>query len=276
MEINIAFRYICLIVSVGGFISSLEYLLSWKHYQNGGAFSWKILSQGKFIDKWFLTRYLSNLVLGYPGVLGLFLLRSLAFLALFILSVFDVGHQLIAVTVTLFSSCLIMSRQSYGGEGSDHILLVSLVPLFIHFVGPKSLLVSQICLYFIALQSCVSYVTSGTAKLISHSWMSGNALHLIMGVESFGYLPLSKFLQNKIGLSKMLSWSVITLECSFLLVLFLPPDALYVILSFSVLMHVSIAFFMGLNIFPWTFIATYPAIIFTHYQMHQNLDFLMG
>lgn len=276
MEVDIFFKWIGIILSVGGVISSLEFLFSWKYYQNKGAFSWRIFSQGKLANRWLLGRYMSNLFLGYPGILGVFLLRGFAFLALFILCFLDVGYESIPITVALFSSGLIMYRQSYGGEGSDHILLVSLVPLFIHFVGPQSLFVSQICLYFIALQSCVSYITSGTAKLISYSWVSGNALHLIMGVEAYGYLPLAKFLRNKIWLSKVLSWGVIALECSFLLLLFLPFDWLYIILSLSVLMHISIAFVMGLNIFPWNFIATYPAIIFTHYQIQQNLDFLMN
>jgi hypothetical protein len=44
---------------------------------------------------------------------------------------------------------------------------------------------------------------------------------------------------------------------------FLPATLLWIFLATGILFHLTIALIMGLNTFFWSYISTYPAILFT-------------
>jgi uncharacterized membrane protein (DUF485 family) len=63
------------------------------------------------------------------------------------------------------------------------------------------------------------------------------------------------------ALARAATLAVLAWECAFPLVLVLPAPFAYVMLALGVLFHVTNAVVMGLNTFVWSFVATYPAVI---------------
>lgn len=118
--------------------------------------------------------------------------------------------------------------------------------------------------WFIAAQAALAYCAAGAFKAISPTWRSGEALWIILRLEDLGHPPAGRWLSQRVQLSKMLSWATIVWEVTFPLALIAPPWALWVWLGAGVLFHLGCSSLMGLNSFLWSFVATYPAVVFTN------------
>jgi hypothetical protein len=117
-------------------------------------------------------------------------------------------------------------------------------------------------LLFVAAQAVLAYFTSGYVKLISPSWRSGDALRGILNTRSYGYQDLAKLLTVHPRLSVAGCWLTIAFECLGPFFVFLGPIPCLVFLVGGVIFHISIAVTMGLNNFVWSFLATYPALLY--------------
>lgn len=69
-------------------------------------------------------------------------------------------------------------------------------------------------------------------------------------------------------ISRALTWTTWGLECSFPLVLVVGFPAGYLWLGWGAVFHLGIAVVLGLNTFPWAWLATYPAIIYSVYAVY--------
>ena len=146
-----------------------------------------------------------------------------------------------------------------GTEGSDHM-----VPVLLLGLGAAALLNDApghaIGAWFIALQACLAYSASGIAKLFGVEWRRGTALATIMST-GWGASPrVGSAFTGHAWLSKAVSWSTVGYEVLFPLVLFVPAPMAIAILAGGVLLHLGIALTMGLNVFFWAFVATYPVV----------------
>jgi hypothetical protein len=117
-------------------------------------------------------------------------------------------------------------------------------------------------LWFLAAEVALAYFTAGTAKIISRTWRSGDALPGIFATTVYGDEWVGRLLAGKQRLGLVLGWSVITLECTFPLALLGIMPLTYVLLSLGAGFHVGAAVFMRLNTFLWAFLATYPAVLY--------------
>jgi hypothetical protein len=117
----------------------------------------------------------------------------------------------------------------------------------------------------IAGYSLICYVTNGLIKLQEPAWRSGAALHRLIQLDTYSIPAVKAWAagtdQRVIG---WLSMGVICWELSAVAAPFLPREGLYLFMAGGILFHLTVAMAMGLNTFFFTFLSTYPAILFLH------------
>jgi hypothetical protein len=167
-------------------------------------------------------------------------------------------NHLLFVIMAFVSTLLIMIRWrgSLNG-GSDFMTVVILLAVLVDKVFPENPLVHQGALYYIAIQSSLSYVISGLRKLPTQGWWTGRELKKIL---SYGkYLTPHAFKDISLSKTRVLSWVTLFFELSFPLA-FLSPKWCIAYLSAGFLFHLVNVRVFGLNRFFHIWIATYPAV----------------
>ena len=145
------------------------------------------------------------------------------------------------------------------------IIFASLVAFYLSPI----FIVKQFVIFFICFQVLLSYFTSGFAKFVSPVWRNGSAISGILNTISYGVRPVARILVNNANLSKLICWSVIIFECAFPLLVFTGVKPTIIFITTGVVFHLSIALSMRLNSFFWSFVATYPAVLYFAYQFHK-------
>ena len=253
------------LVSVGVVVSSAEYLADSAQLKDTGLMSWTIgrlrepvLSIGRIGE-------LLNVALGYPGVLGLLFLR-LVVAGLLVADIaagvergelFRASLLLMAALITM----LFLVRSKYGHDGADQMALLVLLSLGLGSAVGTPVAV-RACLWFITLQACLAYATAGIAKASSGGWRDGSFLRDILSTRMYGHARVGSILRNRSVLSRCCALGVIAWECLFPLVLVTPYPHAIGFLIIGAIFHLTSAYLMGLNTFTWSFLSTYPAIIY--------------
>jgi hypothetical protein len=244
------------IASVGLTLSSLEYLALEREFRAGGVYDGALLSR--------------NLPAGFSGRCFGFLFSYYAFLCgisirlaagILILSgaVRGPGEPLLFLVATVTSLGLAL-RVPFGMEGSGQMMTITCAALTLSGLCPNDTLAQKAALWFLALQACLAYVTAGLAKYNVPAWRNGSFLIHILRTRCYGNRSLSKLLS--LSTARVCSWIVIAFECSFPLVLLAGKPWALAFLAAGVAFHAVNAFVLGLNVFFWAFVATYPAIWF--------------
>jgi hypothetical protein len=84
----------------------------------------------------------------------------------------------------------------------------------------------------------------------------------------YGSRAAGRFVNGRPWLCVALAWAVIFSECLFPLSLAVPMPVALALLAGGVAFHVTSGVVMGLNTFIWSFLATYPAILWCHARLH--------
>jgi hypothetical protein len=251
-------------VTVGATISTLEWLANWHQLRDSGLFSWPVIKSRPALAGTLLGK-LAGVFLAYPNVLGLLALRLSALLALLpaIASGWFVAWILGVVVATTF---LLNVRSPYGMDGSDQMATHVFGALFLGFL-PGTTLALDAALWYIALQACLSYATAGLAKALSPHWHRGDTVFSIFNTRTYGHPVAARFLHGRPGLTKALSWGVVAAEVAFPLALILSYPYGLVLLGWGLVFHAANALVMGANSFFWSFVATYPAILYCAWML---------
>ncbi|HMN68397.1 MAG TPA: HTTM domain-containing protein [Bdellovibrionales bacterium] len=157
-----------------------------------------------------------------------------------------IGLLWLAIGVWLIA---IRWRGSFNG-GSDamtfHVLAACAVAGF--FPSLRTM-----ALWYIAIQSCLSYFVAGLVKLRRPGWRDGSSLNLILL-----HSPSSK-LRMEVPAAGVWTWLAMLFELSFPLALLDRRIALGMIVL-GTGFHLSNFRTFGLNRFFWAWVSTYPAI----------------
>ncbi|MCH2231621.1 MAG: hypothetical protein MK105_14890 [Crocinitomicaceae bacterium] len=259
-----------LLATIGLLISSLEILASRENYIPTGILSWNVLRLRPDILNNIIPLKIIDFIFDTPYFFGVIVFRIICLIAL-IYAIFYHSNISFPLTAIVISTFLINYRSSYGCDGSDQMLTIVFFTVCISsYFGLSH--VGNVCLIFIGCQSCLSYFVSGVAKVIGKKWRKGIAVAEILSSQSYGNKLVGSFLKKHIYLSKLISWTTVIFECLFPIVLILPNHYLYFVLAFGLVFHISIALLMGLNIFFWAFVCTYPAIIYTSFSLNSILN----
>jgi hypothetical protein len=151
-------------------------------------------------------------------------------------------------------------RAGFGMYGSDQMNLVVVGAAWLALVVDGTPGGATLALWFVAAQSCLSYIVNGAAKLVSQTWRSGRALPLVFGTHANGNAALYRALSARPRLGCALCWATMIWECAMPLVLVAPEPLRVALLVSGVLFHSLIAWTMGVHLFVWAFAAPYVAI----------------
>jgi hypothetical protein len=243
------------LAAVGILLASAEQLVRPRALAATGLLSWEVaqLRNGALSGGW--QHRLLDPLFRSPGVMVLLALRALAAVAVISMPG-PAGAAVIACAVT---TALLMLRSSYGNDGADQVGLIVLVAAALAHAFDGTRVVSAV-LWFCAAQACLSYATSGFAKLRGTRWRDGSGLTGVLSTRTYGIGGLHRLLVRHRWLAITLSWSVILTELLFPLVLVVPDAVVPWFLAGGLAFHLGAAVVMGLNTFVWAFAATYPAI----------------
>lgn len=247
-------------------MSSLEGLASIKHFGAGRIFDWTVLRTRapSFVDG--VSAVLLDRLMMKRGVSFVFFAR-LAAAAYLAISVLANRGALMAATVVLAASLYLNVRAPYGLDGSDQMSALLFVAITISQLGARSPSIAVVCLWFLAVQGCLSYASAGIAKLASPVWRRGHAIHLIIDTEGYGSALPARMARCHPNTARAITWGTILFECMFVGALFLGPTGAFILAIWAALFHIATALVMGLNTFVWAFLAVHPAIIYCAYQI---------
>jgi hypothetical protein len=256
MDTLTIYYYTIILLSIGLFIKSLEYIVVIKLFSKGSIFDYSVIG----IDLFQLSKLGSffKVIYSKKGVLLLSLISILTVLAVFFTRFQSILFY-IALGILLLVNLILYYRHSYGLDGADQMSLLIIITILLCFLINQNDLVGKIGLFFIALQLSISYIVSGIAKLFSEKWRSGTAIQGILSTYTYGTAFTRNWLTKNKSLCKIICWTTILMETLFPISLFFGSDITLIFLGFGFLFHLSIAIVMGLNDFVWSFCAAYPA-----------------
>jgi hypothetical protein len=253
------FRLVIAFNAIATLIGATEWLYLHRQFRSSGLYAWEVqqIGLGQKADR-------CDLLFRYPNVLALPAAQFLASLP-------ATPPAAVGLCCGLIAACywLMSYRGLDGFYGADAMAKVVML------AGAVSLpigsdLAARSALVFISVQLVIAYSTPGWFRLFDREWHSGRKLLGVMRTEMFGRKAVWMLLNRNRRLSGMIASMIALWEACFLLYIFLPYELLLIALTAGILFHVTNAFVMGLNLFPWTFVGSYPAIIYTS-QMLRTL-----
>lgn len=265
--------YICrFMVAVSMIISFIEIVSLRDEFKKGGLFNLSLNRnfRNAYLSKSF--RPIINLATNYKSVLITGLCKAICGTILLFKWTNPLLILVLLIVSTLATLLFHLSMVS-GKDGADQMTLCVLFGLVISYYGfwTSNNTIVNIGVLAIVGQSSLSYFTAGVAKLFGKLWKNGDALTLILSTRSFGNSSINKLFLGNIVINKTANYFVIAIEVLFPLALFLPLPYTLIILGLCVILHISIALTMGLNRFFWSFVATYPCMIyFNIFILHQQ------
>jgi hypothetical protein len=237
-------------------ISSLQNISNSPAFGPNGLFAWEFQKYA-YRENW-LESAAFDIPFGQTGFVWLNLLR------IGLLAAGFTGQALpIVLPALLLVSAVIYLRAFLPMSGADQlntILLFCLIPST-WFPSPA---IRALSLCTIAGQVLICYFSNGLLKSQSRGWFDGSHLKALLQTGNYSRKWAARLAANKTQRAFRLPGSVIVLwELSAVVAPFLPATLLWIFLATGILFHLTIAFIMGLNTFFWSYISTYPAILFT-------------
>jgi hypothetical protein len=195
------------------------------------------------------------------SVTAVLLCRIIAALALLLPGA---NHADLPASLLILVSCWYLSRRTlFGGDGSDQMgMVVALgVTLMSTGLAVNDPPLAWCGVFAIAGQATLAYPAAGIAKLVSPVWRAGVALPGVMNTQSHGHPAAARIAENWPHFSRSLCWLIMVTESLFPVVLLLRHDLAIASLACFAIFHLANAYFMGLNGFVWSFLATYPSVL---------------
>ncbi len=249
-------RCSCALLGLWGVLHALQWFADLRHWRDGSALGWDLQRLRKsralrsstvaviYGDSG-LPVLIAGLLMASLGLLVLpLMLLTLALLAVFLLAVLALAQRSFAdgadkMAMAVASGALL---QNMGlAVGSDQLVLAG-------------------CLWT-GGQLTLAYFAAGASKLLLAGWQNGTVPRQALRSYAWGQ-PWTAALVSKTGASLVLGWLIMGSETLFPLALFAPAPVLYVALAGMFLLHLTIAAVMGLNTYPWAFLAAYPSVLF--------------
>jgi hypothetical protein len=165
-----------------------------------------------------------------------------------------------AMVLVILFSLLAYLLNPLGLEAADFIALGTFSVAAAARLQPEYLGADRACL-LVFVMAALSYLAAGVCKFFSDVWGSGKALPGVLSTVSFGNPVLAERIRGK-RLTPFLEWSVILAELSFPTILLAPGRIALVLLSGMAVFHLVIAVAMGLNLFFWAYVGTFPCVYY--------------
>lgn len=248
------------ISSVTHLFASLEYLTRRRDRQRGGANNWAVNRRTFHEHAPRLTRAL-DLAANDRVATALHVSRAVAAAALWL--PLSRRQRVAANAVLTGSQAALHAQHLYGSDGADQVSFLVQALTTAARAGQRRPAVVDACLWFVALQSVLSYTVSGWAKLPSETWRSGRALPGITRTLTYGDPQVWQLMRRYPRLTKLAAHGVLAMECAFPLAYAAKGRPAPYLLATAGAFHLVNARVMGLGRFFWAFTSTYPAVAYT-------------
>jgi hypothetical protein len=239
-------------------ISSFQNLSNSTSFSPDGLFAWKYLKYAH-PEKWMQHPILDKLF-GQTGIITVNLAR------LGLLAAGFTNHALpLVLTALLLISALLYIRAFLPMSAADQLNTILLFCLTVNAWLPD---LATITLFAIAGQVLCCYFLNGLLKAKANKWWNGAHLKDVLQTENYSRKWVVNLASKTSGSAFRLPGGVIVIwELSAIITPLLPPALLWIYLGIGIAFHLFNAVVMGLNTFFWSFISSYPAILFTHYYL---------
>lgn len=241
-------------------VASLEYLTTERDRRHGGLNNWEVNREASF-STWSpaLRKVLD--VAARPGVTrALHVVRVGAAAAL--LAPSPRPARVAANAVLSGTSLVLYPLNHYGTDGSDQVSFLVQSVAAVARAGERNPRLVDACLWFVALQSTLSYAVSGWVKMTSADWRSGRALAGVMRTLTYGDRTAWELVRRHPRAAHALCAGVLALECAFPAVFLAKGRAAPLMLGSAAAFHLANARVMGLGRFLWSFISMHPAVLY--------------
>src|ERR1017187_5040429 len=240
--------------------SSMEYLARERDRVTGGLNDWAVMRQAHAGKPGWAVRTLD--VIASRQVTTALHGARVAAAATLLLGPSARKPRLVANLVLAATSVALYPRHSYGTDGSDHVVLLVQSATAIARAGERHPETVDCCLWFIALQSVLSYSASGWGKLAGPAWRSGQALPGILRTESYGHRRMWQALQQHPRAAPVLGGGGVGMGYLFPLVFVGRGRMSRIFVAWAAAFHLANGRVMGLGRFVWSFISMHPAVLY--------------
>jgi len=242
-----------LLIGVALVLQTAELLYIRASFTDTGVWSWEELRREYSGGPRALQKFLDR-ILAYRPFFGILLLRLVASGAILFTSNPFVLSFLLFTTIAI----AIRWRGTFNG-GSDYMTAVVLIGLILSSTASRDSLPALVGVYYVAVQTCLSYLIAGVTKLRAANWRSGEALRGFLCSTIYADSPALNKCMNVGGVAPLLAWTLILFECTFPIALF-DQTLCAIYLGAGVLFHLVNSYLFGLNRFFWAWISAYPMI----------------
>ncbi|MGA3541766.1 alpha/beta fold hydrolase [Micromonosporaceae bacterium DT194] len=246
--------------SVTHLLASLEYLTRGRDRQRGGPNNWAVNRRTFRTHAPRATRVL-DLFADQRVVTALHAGRAVAAAALWL--PLTNRQRVVANAVLTGSQGALHAQHLYGSDGADQVSFLVQALTTVARAGRNRPAVVDAALWFLSLQSVLSYTVSGWAKLPSETWRSGRALPGIVRTITYGDKQAWELMRRFPRLTKLTAHGVLAMECAFPLVYAAKGRPAPYLLAAAGAFHLANSRVMGLGRFFWAFTSTYPAVVYT-------------
>lgn len=248
----------CALLGLWGLLNAAQWLVDARHWANGGPLGWDL--QGLRRGAWVRSRPVAQLF----GTTGLRILAGSLLFASLGLLLLPLSCVTLALLATFALAEFALSLRG-GSDGAGKIALVAAVGLILQvaglLTGVHDLLLAGVL--WTGGQLAVAYFAAGASKALLAPWRNGQAVRGALTSYTAGHRWTAAALRgDKLALA--LGWAIILAEIAFPLALFAPLPAMLSALGAMFLLHLGIAVIMGLNTYPWAFLAAYPSALLLH------------
>lgn len=254
MNLENALNWSRTLLSLSFTVQSLEMLVIAKRIEAKSPWDWAYVKSD--FAQWprvFRALLDSFYVQNYLKIVYLQLLLALAL----------VVHPHWMISTGLIVTCFLIVLRFRGvfNGGSDYMTLANTLGLTMALAHTQDEFSKYLGLYFIAVQTTLSYFVAGVIKLKNRDWRSGLALEVFLSHSNYTVPEKIKTWVRKRWVSLSGSWLIILWECLFPLV-WIKPSLTLTFLLLGLGFHLSNFISFGLNRFFFAWMASYPAIIF--------------
>jgi hypothetical protein len=232
-------------------LNAAQWLADRRYWADDMALGWDLqaLRRGRL---WQLP--VTGLIYRSSGLAGLTLLLALASLMLI------AGFAIVPLTLFLIATTLLAQRAE--ADGADKLAQVVAAGLLLQAIGLASdnYTLKLAGALWVGGQLTLAYFAAGASKLLLAPWRNGEALQAALSSSMWGNGWSARLVENR-GMALWLSWAIMLVEIAFPLTLLMPLPILCAALAVFFLFHMAIALVMGLNSYPWAFLAAYPSVI---------------
>jgi hypothetical protein len=187
-------------------------------------------------------------------------IELIAAIALAVSGALDATIACLSVLIVCHAGLIVLSGE-FWADGAAKMGMIAMAGALIVAIGVRGHdpAIALAGIIVTGGQLTLSYAVAGWSKLAIRAWRDGTELRRSMATEAWGH-PVAARLTDRRAIALAGSWGVMLLEALFPLALLLPMPWLAAALGLMLLFHAATAVFMGLNLFPWAFMAAYPAV----------------